>query len=112
MCLDRGAFFAARAVFGLFLLWCCLCFTSKILQGVAYVFGAFWAYCDGDSVRVCVVCELGVVAVEQCGACGTATSALLLEWNADTGWRYVCDAHRLVPTVTGPGQWQFVRVGD
>ena len=49
--------------------------------------------------------------MEQCGVCGAATGKPILEWNADTGWRYVCDAHRLVPTVSGPGEWHFVRVG-
>lgn len=49
--------------------------------------------------------------MEECGVCGAVTGAPILEWNADTGWRYVCDGCRLVPTVTGPGQWHFVRVG-
>lgn len=50
---------------------------------------------------------------EGCGVCGVYDrSELRLEWNADTGWRWACDRCRLVPTVTGPGQWQFVRVGE
>ena len=50
--------------------------------------------------------------MEKCNECSREVATLTLEWNADTGWRGVCRACRLVPTASAPGQFTFIRIGE
>ena len=48
----------------------------------------------------------------RCNDCGIHSSNTTLAWNDEDGWHALCRECRLVPTVTGPGEWKLIKIGD
>jgi len=49
--------------------------------------------------------------IETCDRCRNDTTDTTLEWVPDDGWRGVCQACRMVATLTESGRLKFIRIG-
>ena len=47
----------------------------------------------------------------KCDICGDNTLRTYIGWDSERGWHASCHECRMVPEVTAPGEWKFIRVG-